>query len=70
MKRNDIIRIAIISSYVIFLAISWVSGFGPGRESRQNFACFSLDMLKVLPFALVPSMLASHSGRSFLFIKL
>jgi len=53
MKRNDIIRIAIISSYVIFLAISWVSGFGPGRESRHNFASFSLDMLKVLPCAFI-----------------
>ena len=53
MKRNDIVRIAIISSYVIFLAISWVSGFGPGREISHNFASFSLDMLKVLPCAFI-----------------
>ena len=53
MKRNDIIRIIIISSYVIFLAISWVFGFGPGREISHNFASFSLDMLKVLPCAFI-----------------
>ncbi|MFC2000948.1 permease [Chloroflexota bacterium] len=53
MKRNDIIRIAIISSYVAFLAISWVFGFGPGREVSRNFASFSLDMLKVLPCAFI-----------------
>lgn len=53
MKRNDIIRIAIISSYVIFVALSWTFGFGPGRESRHNFASFSPDMLKVLPCAFI-----------------
>lgn len=53
MKRNSIVRIAIISSYAIFIALSWIFGFGPGREISHNFASFSLDMLKVLPCAFI-----------------
>ena len=53
MKRNDIIRIAIISSYVIFITISWVFGYNPGKEISHNFAFFSLDMLKILPCAFI-----------------
>jgi len=53
VKRNSIVRIAIISSYAIFVALSWTFGFGPGREISHNFASFSLDMLKVLPCAFI-----------------
>ena len=53
MNRNRVIRIAIISSYAIFIALSWIFGFGPGREISHNFASFSLDMLKVLPCAFI-----------------
>lgn len=53
MKRNSVVRIAIISSYAIFIALSWIFGFGPGREISNNFTSFSLDMLKVLPCAFV-----------------
>jgi len=53
VKRNSIIRVAIISSYVIFIVLSWIFGFGPGREISHNFASFSLDMLKVLPCAFI-----------------
>ena len=53
MKRNSIVRIAIILSYAIFVVLSWIFGFGPGREISHNFASFSLDMLKVLPCAFI-----------------
>jgi len=53
VKRNSIVRIAIISSYAIFVALSWILGFSPGREISHNFASFSLDMLKVLPCAFI-----------------
>ena len=53
MKRNSIVRIAIVSSYAIFIALSWILSFGPGREISHNFASFSLDMLKVLPCAFI-----------------
>ena len=53
MKKNSIVRIAIILSYAIFVVLSWIFGFGPGREISHNFASFSLDMLKVLPCAFI-----------------
>jgi len=53
VKRNSVVRIAIISSYAIFIALSWIFGFSPGREIGHNFASFSLDMLKVLPCAFI-----------------
>lgn len=53
MRRNSVVRIAIISSYAIFIALSWIFGFGSGREISHNFASFSLDMLKVLPCAFI-----------------
>ena len=53
MKRNYITRIVIISSYAIFIALSWIFGFTPGEEISYNFASFSLDMLKVLPNAFI-----------------
>jgi len=53
VKRNSVVRIAIISSYAIFIGLSWIFGFGPGREISHNFASFSLDMLKVLPCAFI-----------------
>jgi len=53
VKQNSVVRIAIISSYAIFIALSWIFSFGPGREISHNFASFSLDMLKVLPCAFI-----------------
>ncbi len=53
MKHNSIVRIAIISSYAIFIGLSWTFGFSPGREISHNFTSFSLDMLKVLPCAFI-----------------
>ena len=53
MKRNDIIRIAGISCYILFIAVSWIFGFNPGKEIGYNFASFSVDMLKILPCAFI-----------------
>jgi uncharacterized membrane protein YraQ (UPF0718 family) len=53
MTRSRIIRIALISAYAIFLIVSWVSGFNPGKEISRNFASFSLEMLKILPCAFI-----------------
>ena len=53
MKRNDIVRIVAVSSYVVFLIVAWVIGINPGKEISRNFAYFSLDMLKILPCAFI-----------------
>ncbi len=53
MKRNGIIRIVIIASYVVFLVVSWIFGFDQGIEIGDNFRDFSLEMLKILPCAFI-----------------
>ena len=51
--RNNILKIVLISSYIVFIAISFIFNFNPGKEIGQNFFSFSLDMLKVLPCAFI-----------------
>jgi len=53
MRRNDGIKIAGISCYTLFLVVSFVYGFNPGKEIGHNFFSFSRDMLKVLPCAFI-----------------
>ncbi len=49
MKRSKIIRIAALSGYALFIILSLIIGFDPGKEIGQNFTSFSLDMLKIVP---------------------
>jgi len=53
MKRNDVIKIVCISGYILFLIISFTSGFNPGKEIGYNFVSFSVYMLKLLPCAFI-----------------
>ena len=53
MSRNDTIRTISISAYVLFIAISFITGFTPGKEIGYNFASFSVAMLKILPCAFI-----------------
>jgi len=53
MKRSSLVRIVVITSYAVFLIVSWTSGFNPGKEISHNFASFSVDMFKILPCAFI-----------------
>jgi uncharacterized membrane protein YraQ (UPF0718 family) len=53
MKRSTILKILLIASYFIFIGVSWLLGFNPGQQIGQNFAVFSVDMLKILPGAFI-----------------
>jgi len=53
MKRNDIIRIFGVSGYFLFLIVSLLFSFNPGKEIGYNFISFSVDMLKILPGAFI-----------------
>jgi len=53
VKRNNIVKIAFISGYILFLIVSFMSGFNPGKEIGHNFASFSIDMLEILPGAFI-----------------
>jgi uncharacterized membrane protein YraQ (UPF0718 family) len=53
MKWNRVIRLAILSGYAIFIALSWIIGYDAGQEVGENFASFALDMLKIVPCAFI-----------------
>ena len=53
MKRDNIAKIVGMSCYALFLIVSWIFGFNPGKEIGYNFASFSVDMLKILPCAFI-----------------
>lgn len=53
MKRNNAISLVVLICYIIFLVVSLLLGFSPGKEIAQNFASFSIDMLKILPGAFI-----------------
>jgi len=53
MKRDDSIKIAGVSGYLLFVIVSFVCGFNPGKEIGYNFVSFSIDMLKLLPCAFI-----------------
>jgi len=53
MKRNTKIKIAYISGYTLFLIVSLIFGFNPGKEIGYNFISFLVYMLKILPCAFI-----------------
>ena len=53
MRRKRIFQLCCICSWFVFLALSAVSGFEPGRDIGLNFCEFSLAMLRVLPCAFI-----------------
>jgi len=53
MKRNTKIITAYISGYTLFLIVSFIFGFNPGKEIGYNFISFLVYMLKILPCAFI-----------------
>jgi uncharacterized membrane protein YraQ (UPF0718 family) len=53
VNQNDIIKIVSLSGYILFVIISLILGFNPGKEIGYNFLSFSVDMLKILPGAFI-----------------
>lgn len=53
MKRNTKIRGVCVSSYILFLIVSFVFGFNPGKEIGYNFISFLVYLLKILPCAFI-----------------
>jgi len=53
MKRSNVVRIAGISGYALFLIVSLLLGFKPGEEIGRNFLSLSIDMLTILPGAFI-----------------
>jgi len=53
MKQNTKIKITYFSGYILFLIVSHIFGFNPGKEISYNFISFFVYMLKILPCAFI-----------------
>ena len=53
MNEKIVKRFVPIAVYALFLVISLILGYGPGKEIGMNFAIFSIGMIKVLPCAFI-----------------
>ena len=48
-SRRKIILISALSGYFLFVMLSLILDFSPGKKIGQNFFFFSLPMIKILP---------------------
>ncbi len=53
IQNKNNIRMFAIAIYALFVVISFVIDFKPGRQIGHNFISFSIEMLKLLPCAFV-----------------
>ena len=44
-----IIKIFVLLFYAVFILVSFMFGFNPGKQIGYNFAAYSLEILKLLP---------------------
>ncbi|MBW1750112.1 MAG: permease [Deltaproteobacteria bacterium] len=53
MNKKPVRRFVPIAVYALFIIISLITGYGPGKEISMNLAVFSIGMIKVLPCAFI-----------------
>jgi len=53
MKKGKIINIGTFVAFAIFLTVSLIIGFKPGKDMADNFGKFALYMLELLPCAFI-----------------
>jgi uncharacterized membrane protein YraQ (UPF0718 family) len=53
MQRKNPALLILIGAYIIFIAVSWIIGFTPGKEISRGLATFSLEMLKIVPVVFI-----------------
>jgi len=51
--QKNRVRFLAISVYFIFLLVSFLLDFSPGKKIGDNFFSFSIEMLKILPCAFI-----------------
>ncbi len=53
MNKRSWMKFSVLVGYLVFIGISTVIGYSPGKEIGTNFMYFWVDLIKVLPFAFV-----------------
>jgi len=52
-KQNNFIKTTFIVLYFLFIVISFIMNFQPGKQIGLNFTTFAIEMLKILPCAFI-----------------
>ena len=53
MNKKNIIKIIIIAIYIVFITFSFITGYNHGKQIGFNFLSFTMDMIKIIPFAFI-----------------
>ena len=53
MRRKNPAFLILIGAYIIFISVSWIIGFTPGKEISRGLATFSLEMIKIVPVVFI-----------------
>ena len=51
--KNKLLKIGAVLLYIIFVTLSFIFGYTPGKQIGQNFASFAIEMIKLLPFIFI-----------------
>ncbi len=51
--KNKLIKTGAVLLYIIFVTLSFIFGYNPGKQIGLNFASFTMEMIKLLPFVFI-----------------
>ncbi|RKX87125.1 MAG: hypothetical protein DRP58_03500 [Spirochaetes bacterium] len=51
--KNKLIKTGAVLLYIIFVTLSFIFGYNPGKQIGRNFASFTMEMIKLLPFVFI-----------------
>ena len=51
--KSKLIKAGAVILYFIFVTLSFIFGYNPGKQIGQNFISFALEMIKLLPFIFI-----------------
>ena len=51
--KNKLLKSGAVVLYIIFVTLSFIFGYNPGKQIGQNFASFTIEMIKLLPFIFI-----------------
>ncbi len=51
--KNKLIKTGAVLLYVIFVTLSFIFGYNPGKQIGRNFASFTMEMIILLPFVFI-----------------
>jgi uncharacterized membrane protein YraQ (UPF0718 family) len=51
--KKTVVKTGIVILYITFVTLSFIYGYNPGKQIGHNFASFTIEMIKLLPFIFI-----------------